>query len=208
MRPDLVMYPKAARARSAYALGEDEMSRQPKERQKHMARCAWGWMMAFVECKEKGGDSAFYFSQANKKKLLRAEGNGPRCRAQIAKYAAEMQIRQHRTHVWSFYFCGSQVRLQRWDRAGCMVSEALDLNLQQDKIAFINFLYRFARLTPEQLGYDSTVTLATPREVKMIREYASDIEALNTYKEHMLVSEEDFPIYKVSDVNALGLGTL
>lgn len=194
------MYPKTTRARSAYTLGKAEMSRQPEERQKHMARCAWGWMMAFVECKEKGGDSAFYFSKTNKK-LLRMEGKGATCRAQISKYAAEIQIRQHRTHVWSFYFCGSGVRLQRWDRAGCMVSEALDLQVEQDKIAFITFLYRFARLTPEQLGYDSTAVLATPREVKTIREYASDIEALNTYKEHMLVSEEDFPIYKVSDTD-------
>lgn len=189
------MYPQTARARSAYTLTKTDKAEQSSTRTSHAARCAWAWMMTFVECKESEGGSAFHFSQ--KKKFLRETDDGFQSQAQIAKYAAEIQIRQHRKHVWSFYFAGSWVRVQRWDRSGCMVSEALDLRVAEDKIAFINFLYRFASLAPEDLGYDTTSILATPKEIKMLKDYKSDNGALEWFRDHMVLSEVDFPIHKV-----------
>ena len=193
------MRPQHKRARTAYTLTSSDKAGRLGARKTHVARCAWGWMMAFVECKETEGDSAFYF--LHKSKFLRNTEAGYNAQAQIAKYAAEIQIRQHRTHVWSFYFAGPWVRIQRWDRAGCIVSQALDL--REDATDFINFLYRFARLDHEGLGYDNSAVLATPKEINMLKNYKSENGALEWFRDHMLTSEMTFPIYKASLFHAI-----
>ena len=198
MQPDLVLYPKHKRARSAYTLTKDQKLDQPAYRRRYMAQYACAWAMAFVECKGKEEDSAFHFSDENM--FLRNDSVGRRCRARMAEHAADIQVCQHRTHLWSFYFAGPRVRLQRWDRAGCMVSTALDIRDSKDATEFIHFLYRFVRLNPEQMGYDSAAIVATPKEIKMVQDYVSDNKYLKMYRDHMLVSEDEFPIYKASRV--------
>ena len=203
MRPDLVMYPKQAKIRQLYTLSNaakkdaarrgNEATSNDVDRTQNIARCMWGRIQAFVECKNKEVDAAFYFS--DKSRFLRTTDNGELSQAQIAKYAAEIQIRQHRTHLWSFYFAGPYLRLQRWDRAGCMVSKAI--NFQDDPTELVNFLYRFARMTDEQLGYDPTAVLAMPKEIKLLVNYKSDNIWLRNYQQSILEVQEDFPLYKV-----------
>ena len=203
LRPDLVMYTKQPKIRQLYTLSNtskkdaahcgDEDTSNGVSRTQNISKCIWGHIQAFVECNNKEVDAAFYF--ADKSRFLRPTDNGELSQARIAKFATEIQVRQHRTHLWSFCFAGPYLRLQRWDRAGCMVSKAI--NFQEDPTELVNFLYRFARMTGEQLGYDVTAVLAIPKEIKMLANYKSDNFWLQNYQQSIMEAQEDFPIYKV-----------
>lgn len=194
IRPDLVLYPKQSKFQRLYTLEKGENNEIPEERRAHLVKCNWALIQAFVECKNKEGEAAFHF--ADKKKFLRSSAEGAKSQAQIAKYAAEIQLRQHRTHVWSFYFAGPHLRIQRWDRSGCMVSTAI--NFQQDTVDLVNFVYRLSRASPDTLGYDTTAKLATPKEIKLITNFITDNVWLQRYKQYMLEFPEIFPVYKAS----------
>ncbi|KAH8100038.1 hypothetical protein BXZ70DRAFT_973311, partial [Cristinia sonorae] len=67
---------------------------------------------------------------------------------------AEIQLRQHRTFVFSFYIYRSTACLMRWDRVGAIVSEPIDLETESPK--FYEFFYRLGAATDLQLGFDPT----------------------------------------------------
>lgn len=198
MRPDLALYPTDNKnARMAYSFTEAEKKKLgvSDARKPFVARCAWGWMMVFVECKwPDDKNAAFGFS--DDREFLPSEWKAQLARAQVSKYASEIQGRQHRTHLISVYISGRRARLKRWDRAGCYVSEWIDL--KTDYVKFANFVYRLGRLNSEQIGYDPTAVLATAADIKKIRDYKSPIRDLMEYRNHMLCSTYEFPIHKVS----------
>lgn len=84
------------------------------------------------------------------------------CRGQIASYFTEWFSRQHRTHGFLVYVANDGMRFIRADRSGAIVSRSFDW--RQEPQTFAEFLWRFAHLTPEQRGRDTTVRPATPRE--------------------------------------------
>ena len=194
LRPDLVMYPTdIPRAREAYFYDKSH-SRLKQDRKRHIARCAWSWMMTFVECKCNEDSAPFFFTDNGK--FLREGDAAAAGRAQVAKYASEIQLRQHRTHLFSMYFCGGYIRLMRWDCAGCVVSEPI--NLLERPADILNFIFRLSRLTMEQLGYDLTAIPATPKEIKILEEYQSPNAELMQYRNHMVLWQKEYPIYKAS----------
>lgn len=195
LRPDLVMYPTDdAQAREAYEFDKTK-SNAKRSRKRHIARCAWSWMMTFVECKCKEDGSPFFFFSKDGE-LLREGADAILGRAQIAKYASEIQLRQHRTHLFSMYFCRGYMRLLRWDRAGCIVSDPI--NLLENPEVLLNFIYRLARLSPEQLGYDASAAIATAKDVEKLEAYHSLNDDLMQYRNHMLLCQKEYPIHKGS----------
>lgn len=74
---------------------------------------------------------------------------------QMVAYAAAILARQHRTFIFTVYLHHSKIRFLRWDRSGCVVTKSFDCATTPDPL--VRFLWRFARLTDEQQGYDMSV---------------------------------------------------
>ena len=86
---------------------------------------------------------------------------------QLTEHAYKVMRRGSRLCVFSVFVCRDFAWLLRWDRAGVVVSEAFNL-LEQPRI-LLNFLYRFARMTDEQRGFDPTVAFASEEEIELLR---------------------------------------
>ena len=112
-------------------------------------------------------------------------------RARIAKYSSEIQLRQHRTHLFSLYICGTYARILRWDRTGAIVSEVIDL--KKDWKVLYTVIYRFSKMSPSEQGYDTTAELATEDEVKKLRAYSSPNTSLISFCDHMLQDLQEYP---------------
>ncbi|KAL6308498.1 hypothetical protein BKA93DRAFT_822244 [Sparassis latifolia] len=80
-------------------------------------------------------------------------------RAHIQSIASTILSRQHRTSVFTVLFFPTCARLMRWDRHGAIVTEQFPIKVTQD---LATFFWRFARLSPEQQGYDPTAKLVLP----------------------------------------------
>lgn len=74
-------------------------------------------------------------------------------------FIVEIFARQHRNHCHSISMAGSRARLYRWDRAGCVVSEAFDI--RQHPGPLCEFLWRFSQTSDSLRGHDCTVIPAT-----------------------------------------------
>ncbi|KAI0326085.1 hypothetical protein GY45DRAFT_1259707 [Cubamyces sp. BRFM 1775] len=83
-------------------------------------------------------------------------------------FASEVFSRQHRTFLFTVSLAGSQARLCRWDRSGCIVSRAFDVREQPDTLA--EFLWRFSKLSEAGRGYDSTFRMASTAEEDLFRD--------------------------------------
>ncbi|KAI0090076.1 hypothetical protein BDY19DRAFT_905142 [Irpex rosettiformis] len=111
---DIAMYPnpESTRAKATFNnVKEDEKSFVEPSRSPHVARNAWAWVTVGVEVIYDVTRSAFFcedendFADVDAKtvdsppSLLRDSRRGRKAQAQLAEYATEMMIRQHR----SFY---------------------------------------------------------------------------------------------------------
>lgn len=191
-RCDIALYPKdEPKAINAYT--RDLESDNP-----HVARCAWAWMIIPVEVKCEEEDSAYGFSfkGSGRNTFLRDTDKGREARAQFAKYATELMLRQHRTHLFSLYMTGNGARFARWDRAGCIVSQPIDLRV--DFRRFRNILYRLSRLSPSDLGFDETVELASDADIRELRSYIPTNPHLQEYRRIILRNQLLFPLYKLN----------
>ena len=195
-RPDLAVYPTHAQAATAYTLEAAVISKSKaaKKRKPHIARCAYQWMLTAIEVKPaSGNDSGFGFKPGEP--LLLAEESAAKARAQFATYAAEIMLRQHRTHLFMFYVAGSYARIFRWDRNGAVVSHPIDLATNFKEL--LNLVYRLALADESLQGYDTTVTLATDAEIEKLRRYKPKNKYLEGYKSLMLDNMFQHPIFKV-----------
>lgn len=192
MRPDLALYQTTGEAVLAYTL-ENVGEVKEAGRKDHLARTAWPWMVTFVEVKADEGSSGFYFS--DKTRFLRSSDEGMKARAQVATYATEIMLRQHRTHLFSFYVAGRWLRFIRWDRTGAVFSTAV--NMVEDPVSVYNLIYRFARLDRWQQGYDSSVELASAADINKLTAYEPTNAYFRRFRDFMLTSRGYFPLYKV-----------
>ncbi|KAI0663995.1 hypothetical protein C8Q70DRAFT_213469 [Cubamyces menziesii] len=87
---------------------------------------------------------------------------------QNVAYATDMCARQHRRFCFSVSVSGCWARLIRWDRSGAIVSEAFDYVANPELLC--EFFWRFAHLSDEQRGYDTTVQPATSAEETLFRD--------------------------------------
>ncbi|KAI9062463.1 hypothetical protein FKP32DRAFT_1677401 [Trametes sanguinea] len=91
-------------------------------------------------------------------------------------FVTEAFARQQRSFMFTAAVSGSSARLFRWDRAGCVVSEAFDLHERPD--IFAEFLWRFSQLSHWERGHDRTVISATRAQERIFRDAIRDYVAL------------------------------
>ncbi|PBL00215.1 hypothetical protein ARMGADRAFT_1072592 [Armillaria gallica] len=90
-------------------------------------------------------------------------------RGQLAGYASETFIAQHRKHLFSLFLGPDGVRFFKWERTYVVVSRAFDLAKEGKYL--IEFLYRFCTLKDGDRGKDDTVTPATEEEIALAKEF-------------------------------------
>ena len=185
LKIDLAAYPTDERARAAY---QDPKLRSTGDK----ARTAWGWMIAGVEVKFEHARSAFKFGS---KGFLRESQEGKNARIQLAKYATQLMLRQHRTFAFIVYISRDKARLTRWDRTGCIASTPIDLILEPEYL--LNFIYRLAKMQARERGYDTSAVLATAEELRRFQEYKSVNPIAQQWADDVRKNAKFYPIYKV-----------
>ncbi len=184
LKINIAMYDCTKAPRAAYEL--------PSGSGKNLARTAWAWMKCAIEVKYDTHGSAFSFDGSSP--VLRGK-HSEDAQAQIAKYATEMMIRQHRSFVFVGYICRDKFRLTRWDRAGCVVSAPVDFVAEPAKL--LNFIYRVSLMSEEELGYDTKFELASEKEIEALQEFTHVNSYAGSMANEILANRILFPIYKV-----------
>ncbi len=126
----------------------------------HSAKAAWGWIIMPIEIKNKLRADPF----EDTSQLRASEDNdGRSSQAQLIKYVAEVQARQHRTSVFSLFIVKNKARLIRWDRIGAIVSKPFFYirdtpSVEKDGCTnLLNYVYKIASASAQDQGYDPTV---------------------------------------------------
>ena len=99
-----------------------------------------------------------------------------KARGQHIAYVVEIFARQFREFFFSVSLAGSRARLLRWDRAGCIVSEAFDLREEPELLC--EFLWRSAHVSPAGRGHDITVEPALAEEEAVFETLVTEAAAL------------------------------
>lgn len=208
-KPDVGIYDEAAR---------DSWERPEKrgvspEAAHYTARVAWSELAIAAEFKLLPTSAPFHAPRASKKSKAQASANpegsqtapllhdskgGDASRAQLTRYGENCLRRQHRVHVFVLSIIRDQARLVRFDRAGAIVSGAIDLTKNPEP--FINFLARFAAMSREERGYDTTVVSPAPEELAKLERYMN-AEKTSAYAKKLVKDIWDaqrlYPIRKV-----------
>ncbi|EED83781.1 predicted protein [Postia placenta Mad-698-R] len=214
-RPDVVLYPNNKEAVKDYTLSKDDIEglKQGRDKRKtfknskdqmegseydfsRLARTCWSWVCVPVELKADHQQSAFGFG--NDPNFLPGGRKRRGARGQLADYAARILQRQHLLFFFMIAITRNEARLMRWDRAGAIVTQPLDLRDPDQADKLLTFLYRLSRAKPEQRGCDRTVQRATKKEIDLMRE-AKDSIPQGDYrlKRLNLAMAEGWPVYKV-----------
>ncbi|KAI5984862.1 hypothetical protein EDD15DRAFT_2374764 [Pisolithus albus] len=77
-------------------------------------------------------------------------------RGQITSYAVRQFGSQYRFFAFSVVVFGNRARLIRWDRSGAVVSASFDYC--KESAILVDFLWRFAHMSPQERGHDPTVS--------------------------------------------------
>ncbi|KAI0632324.1 hypothetical protein C8Q77DRAFT_1060473 [Trametes polyzona] len=83
-------------------------------------------------------------------------------------FVAELFARQYRLFVFTVTLSGSLARLFRWDRSGCVVTQAFDI--RENPETLLEFFWRFSQVTYLERGHDSSVSVASPAEEALFRD--------------------------------------
>lgn len=150
-------------------------------------------MITAVEVKKQGVESGFGFKPGEP--LLSDTQDSAKARSQFATYAAEIMLRQHRTHLYMFYICGWYARVFRWDRSGAVVSQPIDMKTNPREL--LNLIYRLAMSDRQAQGFDMTATLASEDDQTKLEQYAPPNRYLKEYKALALDNVDDHPLYVV-----------
>ena len=194
-RPDIALYPTHEQAADMYQLSKEEVKKSSasEERKPYIARCAYPWMITAIEVKTASAETGFGFTE--NEPLLRQVDKSVDVRSQFATYAAEIMLRQHRTHLYMFYIAGWRARVFRWDRNGAIVSEPIDLRKKLKTL--LDLMYRLIVADSKDQGFDTTATLATEAEIAKLNSYHTTNVYLKQYKRLMLDNKGEYPIFKV-----------
>ena len=162
-RPDISIYLR----RDNKQYSTSEALKDNADRKKWAGATKWDLIKLFVEVK-KNNDNPFNRPGKSYRPLPRSPRSAS-VRGQIAEYASQIRLRQHRTSILSVSIYRTTVRFLRWDAAGVMVSEAVNLVEDAGRIAFLRFFYLLDQMTDVQLGWDSTVTDPDEKECAVCR---------------------------------------
>ena len=160
------------------------------------SRVAWAWMPTLIQVKTEKKDAPFGVQDG--KLVITDTKGGRRTRAQMSRYAAEVQLRQHRKFFFSAITCGRLAWLMRWDRAGAIVSLPFDYTKEPERL--LNFAYRIARADPSGQGYDPTVCLASESEIARFDSYKDSLPSdstLRKYAQEIFDNLKYHPMHKV-----------
>lgn len=194
--PDIVLYSTNSRAAAAaYRLNKEAFSTsQPsKARKPHVARCAYPWMITAIKVEKQGAETGFGFEPGEP--LLFEGREAAEARSYFAAQAADIMLRQHRTHLYTFYVVGWWARVFYWDRVGTIVSDPIDL--RTDSRLVLNLIYRLVLSDESTQGFDTTATLASEADISRLRAYNTDNTYLAQHKSTILDSADEYPIFKV-----------
>ncbi|KAI0693723.1 hypothetical protein BC835DRAFT_1415742 [Cytidiella melzeri] len=190
LKIDISMYPDTLSAREAYM---HDVAPEKLQQRPYAARGAWAWMTMGVEVKRTENAAAFYFEGED---LLRDSDVGKVAQAQLAKYATQIMVRQHRTFVFILYFADKKACITRWDRNGCIVSSSVNYKKEPEKI--LNFVYRLALMEDCGLGYDTSAVLATEAELEALRKIRPKNPYARDCADEVLDNRVFYPLYKVT----------
>ncbi|KAI0685723.1 hypothetical protein BC835DRAFT_495574 [Cytidiella melzeri] len=198
---DIAMYPTTQRAQDAYSSGMSTEEPHILANRKHIARVAWAWITLGIQVKTKEKHTAFSFREDGYG-LLRDTRLGREAQEQLEELVATLMARQHRTFVFVLYICRDMARVTRWDRNGCIVSTPIAFE------TLLGFVSRLALLSSEELGYDRTAKLATPKELEELRSYKLKNPYAAERAKEILDNQLLYPVYKVAcpNVDASGMG--
>ena len=143
-------------------------------RQKWSARCSWADLLVPVEVKVDHSKSAFEFLACTGSTVsyLRQTDPGRDARAQLFNFVARICAHQHRTHLYAIYVYRDKARIIYVDCGGCYVSTAFTYGTRGHDTLH-RFLWRLARMTHRQQGYDTTVRPASAEEIQSLVDYVS-----------------------------------
>lgn len=191
--PHIVAYRKdILAAQKAYEYKGNTTVKDP--RKPYRARMSYAWVELVIEVKYSHLDGGFSFD----KDLLRDSIKGKKARAQLIRYATQIMHHQHRMHLYMVCMTRSHARLLRWDRAGVLVSESIDLAAHPEQL--LDFIHRFAQMTPEQRGRDPTAILVEEDsgEFRRFKKFKAATDWARKCHKEIFADTTDFPIYKVS----------
>ncbi|CAL1710619.1 unnamed protein product [Somion occarium] len=163
------------------------------DRVANMARVIWAQMVAFLEAKV----NVAAFGMGPDQDFLPTSVDATDIRGQMAEYAAEILVQQHRTHVFMIYVHKDRARLARFDRAGCVISDSFNLVTESKKL--LNFVFRLGQMTRSERGYDDTVELASDMEVGLMKNHLPSSDDQTRMAAHIrdALATPGYPIHKV-----------
>ncbi|KAI0347533.1 hypothetical protein BDW22DRAFT_1351985 [Trametopsis cervina] len=191
-KPHIVAYRKdILAAQKAYEYKGNTTVKDP--RKPYRAGMAYAWVELLIEVKYSHLDGGFSFD----KDLLRDSIKGKKARAQLIRYATQIMHHQHRTHLYMVCMTRSHARLLRWDRAGVLVSESIDLLAHPEQL--LDFIHRFAQMTPEQRGRDPTAIPVEEDsdEFRRFRDFEPATDWARKCHKEIFADTTSFPIYKI-----------
>lgn len=71
---------------------------------------------------------------------------------------------QYRTFCYGLLVCGEEARILRFDRTGCVVTRAMNIQEEEGARNLFEFFWRFNHATPAQRGFDLSVAGVTAAE--------------------------------------------
>ncbi|KAI0791329.1 hypothetical protein C8Q75DRAFT_732431 [Abortiporus biennis] len=145
-----------------HAGDEEYLSRLP-----FAARTSFSGSVSFIQVRYNTAD--FPFGITPKGDLIPTNKGGEKTREQLTEYAAEIFRRQHRNFVFSVSISRRHARFMRWDRQGAIVSESFNYVSEPRKLH--QFFYKLDQMTDVELGYDSSVSVASPHEASLMRSH-------------------------------------
>ena len=135
--------------------------------------CCWQLLHVITEFKAKAKSDPYLQYLDDKLGVLEnGTDQGTANRGQMLSYAANQMDRQARLSLLSVGIYGSYARFFRFDHSSTVVSEAFDIH--QDPWTLVEFFLRYAALTPQQRGFDPTVSPTTDAEKKLFHSHIKD----------------------------------
>ena len=113
----------------------------------------FGRMELWIELKSESD----VFVDNNSNAFIRDSDKAKAIVGQLISYAVAQLSSGFWTHCFSVVVFSNGARLIRWDRAGSIVTERIDLSTEDGQGKLVEFFHRFDQLTPEQRGRDPSV---------------------------------------------------
>lgn len=137
-------------------------SRRRHKREPVKTKFDWINTVVAIEFKHSSTEDPFDDDFANTGFWEKTSDKSRSARGQLAKYAAEQFVHQHRRFILQIIIFGNRARFIFWDQSGAVVSASFDY--VEDPTLLGTFLWEVSRMTAEQQGWDPTVVRASEKE--------------------------------------------